>query len=235
MAVAITLFSISESFAQFGTKKIKGNGSITTQTVNTQDYDGVKVIGSLDVHLERGKEGTITVTTDSNIHEYLTIEVEKSQLRLRVKNNVNVSTSKGIHITVPFESISQVSLTGSGDVDAKDPIHSDSFTTTITGSGDVTLALNSTSIDAKITGSGDLNLSGQTKSLEVKVTGSGDFKGQNLSSENTQAYVSGSGDATVSASKSIKARVNGSGDIKYTGNPETTDTKVMGSGSISAR
>ena len=72
------------------------------------------------------------------------------------------------------------------------------------------------------------------KELEVKVSGSGDFMGSRLKSNNTQAYVSGSGDAEVNASKSIKARVNGSGDIEYSGNPETSDTKVVGSGSISS-
>jgi hypothetical protein len=46
--------------------------------------------------------------------------------------------------------------------------------------------------------------------------------------------VSGSGDADVYASNSLKARVNGSGDIDYSGNPNTSDTKVLGSGSISS-
>lgn len=235
LAVCFTLFSMSESYAQFGNKKIKGNGNVTTRTVNTQDYDGVKVIGSLDVHLERGHEGAITVTTDSNIQDFIIVEVENNQLKLRVKKNINISTSKGVNITVPFETISEVSLTGSGDVDTKHTIESDSFSTFITGSGDVTLLVNSTNIEAKVTGSGDLTLSGKTESLEAKVTGSGDFEGKNLSAKNTQAYVSGSGDITVAASKSIKARVNGSGDIIYIGNPDMTDTKVLGSGSISHR
>ncbi|GHC63906.1 head GIN domain-containing protein [Ulvibacter litoralis] len=235
LAVGITLFSISESYAQFGNKKIKGNGNVTTKTVNTQDYDEIRVIGSLDVHLERGNEGSITVTTDSNIQEYIVVEVENNSLKIRVQKNINVSTNKGIHVTVPFETISSVSLTGSGDVNTKDTIKTDSFNASVTGSGDVTLDVTSTNIDAKVIGSGDLTISGKTKSLEVKVTGSGDFKGKGLKAENTQAYVSGSGDIVVLASKSIKARVNGSGDIEYSGNPDTADTKVLGSGSISPR
>jgi hypothetical protein len=79
-----------------------------------------------------------------------------------------------------------------------------------------------------------LTLTGMATNLEVKVSGSGDFKGSSLNSENTQVYVSGSGDVEVTATKSIKARVNGSGDIRYSGNPVSSDTKVMGSGDISS-
>ena len=94
------------------------------------------------------------------------------------------------------------------------------------------LTTEATGIDAKITGSGDMKLSGNVENLEVKVSGSGDFEGYSLEAANVEVYVSGSGDAQVTANSSIKARVNGSGDVRYKGNPERNDTKVMGSGTI---
>ena len=230
LAIAITLFCFNTSYAQF--KKIKGNGNVTTKTHNTSDYNEIKVVGFMDVKLENGAEGTITVTTDENIQEYIVIESKNGVLTIKVKNNVNIQTKKGLHITVPFKELGKVSLTGSGDVLTSDVIKSEAFETELTGSGDVILEVDATTIDAKITGSGDLKLSGKTTELEVKVTGSGDFSGKGLTAQNTQVYVSGSGDAIVYASKSLKARVNGSGDINYYGNPASTDTKVMGSGDI---
>ena len=233
LAITLILFGISESNAQWN-KKVVGNGDITTKKITTESYDKIKAVGSMDVHLERGKEGNISVKTDSNIQEYVIVEVKDNTLVLRTKKNVNLKTKKGIHITVPFEAISGVSLVGSGDVDTKDTIKNDAIDVALTGSGDINLAIVSKSLDAKITGSGDMVLTGSATNLEVKVSGSGDFKGNSLKAENTQAYVSGSGDAEVTASKRIKARVNGSGDIEYSGNPENSDTKVMGSGSISS-
>ncbi len=233
LSLSLIIFGFSESTAQWN-KKVVGNGNTTTNKITTQSYDEIKAVGSMDVHLESGKEGNVSVTTDSNIQEYVIVEVKDNTLILRTKNNVNLKTKKGIHITVPFESISGVSLVGSGDIDTKDTIKSDSFDVSVTGSGDIVLAIESNTLDAKITGSGDLVLSGKATNLEVKVSGSGDFKGSSLNAENTQVYVSGSGDAEVTATKSIKARVNGSGDIEYSGNPVNSDTKVMGSGDISS-
>lgn len=44
---------------------------------------------------------------------------KKNTLVLDIKDNVNIRTTKGVHITVPFEEISGVSLVGSGDIEYK--------------------------------------------------------------------------------------------------------------------
>jgi len=230
LAVALTILCINLSVAQ--SKRVKGNGTITTITHTTSDYDAINVVGFMDVKLEKGTEGSITVKTDENLQEYIIVETKNGTLSLKIKKGMNLSTNKGVIITVPFSEISKVSLTGSGDVYTADMIKTDSFEVNLTGSGDMILEVKASTIDAKITGSGDLKVSGETNDLEIKITGSGDFAGKSLIAKNTQAYISGSGDASVYASNSLKARVSGSGDISYSGNPDSTDLKVIGSGDI---
>ena len=213
----------------------KGNGNITTVTKTTSDYNTVKVVGFMDVELVSGNEGNITVTTDENIQKFVSVESVNNVLTIKIKKHTgSIRTKKGIHITVPFRDLSNVSLTGSGDVFSNDTIKSTHFTTIVTGSGDLELQIEAQSTVAKITGSGDLKLSGTTQNSEIEVHGSGDFIGENLISENTEVTVTGSGDALVTATNSIKARVNGSGDISYTGNPKTSNIKTLGSGDIIA-
>ncbi|MBZ0326680.1 MAG: DUF2807 domain-containing protein [Altibacter sp.] len=233
LAISLTLLGHTELLAQWGSKKVVGNGNVVTKTVNTSDYAGIQVVGSMDVHLQRGAEGTIAVTTDENLQEYIIVEVkENNMLVIRTEKNTSLKTKKGIHITVPYEDISEVSLVGSGDIDSKDTITASQLEVSLTGSGDMVLTVDAADINAKLTGSGDLDLSGKAANLEIKISGSGDYKGASLIADNVQAYVSGSGDAKVYAKKHIKARVNGSGDIRYAGNPEKSDTKVSGSGTI---
>jgi len=233
LAVTFLIINVSHLNAQvFGNKKITGNNNVVTKTVTTSDYNAINVTGSMDVELVSGNEGNIKVTTDENIHEYLVIESKDGTLKIKTKKNVSLRTKKGIHITVPFEDIDDLILTGSGDIITKSTIKTSGFDVELTGSGDIILDIEANEIDAKVTGSGDLKLAGRVTDFEVKVTGSGDFKGSELSSTNTQVYISGSGSAKVNASSSIKARVNGSGDVRYSGNPEFSDTKVMGSGTI---
>lgn len=231
---ATLVFSATKSQAQWGQNKVVGNGNVTTKTVSTANYDEIKLVGSMDVHLVSGNEGTISVTTDDNLHEYVKIEVKGTELIIKTEKNYYLKTKNGIHVTVPFKDLSEISLTGSGDIDTKDAIKAEMLEVNITGSGDVKLMIDATTVEAQVTGSGDITLEGKTENLKVTVTGSGDFRGFDLESNNTEVKVNGSGDARVVANQSLNARVSGSGDITYKGNPERSDTKTSGSGDISS-
>ena len=225
----ITEDSITVSGINF-LKIVKGNGNIRTKTHTTLDYHKVDIFGSMDVILEKGTEGTIRVTTDENIHQYVIIESNKGVLNIKIKNNVNINTRKSIRIKVPFTSLDNVYLTGSGYVLTNDQIKSDQFEAKMTGSGEMNLDVNR--VDAKVIGSGDIKIIGTATDLKIKVTGSGYFDGGSLIAQNVEANVTGSGKALVVAKSSIKARVYGSGDIEYLGTPSASDNKVIGSGDI---
>jgi len=229
---AILTFSCTQ--AQWGNKKIKGNGNVTIENRSTSDYDEIHCSGSLDYILVAGKEGNLKLEGESNLLEYVETEVKGNKLVIKTKNGAYLKPSgnRTIKITIPFEDIEEISLSGSGDLWNEDVIKMSNLSTSITGSGDVVLMVNTTNIEAKVTGSGDLTLKGTTDNLTASVTGSGDFHGFDLDSNNTDVSVTGSGDAKVVSTVNLKARVSGSGDIRYKGNPQKEDTKVSGSGSI---
>ena len=149
-----------------------------------------------------------------------------------IKDNVNIRTKKGVHITVPFEEISGVSLVGSGDIHTEDTIKASAFETELVGSGDIDLTIHTSKVKAKVTGSGDMTLSGSTDELQIHVTGSGDFDGESLTSNRTDVSCTGSGDAVVVANTNLNAKVHGSGDIEYKGMPTQKDVRIFGSGDV---
>ncbi|MAN59423.1 MAG: DUF2807 domain-containing protein [Flavobacteriaceae bacterium] len=231
LTICILLGAVSASLAQRNTS-VRGNGKLIEKTISVSEYDRINVVGSMKVVLSSGAEGNIQVLAEENIQEHIVVETKGDQLTVRIENGVSINPRKEIEVRVPFQQISSVSLTGSGDIIANDEIKADQFETSIVGSGEIALPLAARTVDAKVTGSGEMELSGKVTALELKLSGSGNFKGANLHSESAQAYISGSGDASVYAKGSLKARVNGSGDIRYGGNPTQHDTKVLGSGSI---
>ncbi len=92
LAIAFIVFSFAIGNAQ--NKKVKGNGNVTTKIHNTEDYSKINVVGFMDVKLVSGAEGTISVTTDDNIQEYIKIESKDGKLTIKVKNKVNITTKK---------------------------------------------------------------------------------------------------------------------------------------------
>ena len=216
-------------------QKVKGNGNVISEKRTTSEYERISVTGFFDVELVSGKEGNITIKGEENLLPHIKIEVVNQELKITTDKNKYISTSNGknIVITIPFESINQVSLTGSGNISTKNTITSDSFAAKLTGSGDLKLNVEAKNIEINLNGSGDIVLIGKTDNITSILNGSGDIKASAMKSTNAKVTVSGSGDTSVFCSESIYARVSGSGDIKYSGNPEKKDTKVNGSGDIS--
>lgn len=215
--------------------KIKGNGSVVAQTRTTADYDGIKISGSFDVNLVAGKEGKIVLKGEENLLSSIKVEVEDNVLKIYVEKNVNIRSSLGkkIEVTIPFEKISQLILSGSGNIQSLDTIKNDKFLAKLSGSGNFNLGIDSNDLELNLSGSGNVHLKGNADNFTTKLSGSGDIDAVNLKSKNVDVNVSGSGNSRINCNESLTARVSGSGDIKYTGNPEKRDVKVSGSGNIS--
>jgi hypothetical protein len=234
IAVLVFLLSTTLSFAQWGNgKKIKGSGDISTITRSTGSYEGIKAAGPMDFKLVQGKEGEISIKGDANLMEYIVTEIKDNKLVVKVEDGVNLKPSQTIVVTVPYESISSVSLAGSGDIENSGTIKSNEFEVALAGSGDIKLNVSAQSVESSIAGSGDIELKGSTENLTTKIAGSGDFDGRNLESKNVDAKISGSGSADVVCNGHLNARISGSGDVNYSGKPTNKDTKVSGSGSVS--
>lgn len=230
--IIAALFSFTMSHAQWN--KIKGNGNITTVNRSTSDYDSVKCAGSFDYILVAGTEGQIKLEGESNLLPHIVTEVKNGSLYIKTEKGKNLSPSRNetIKITIPFQDLDTVSLSGSGDLWNTDQITSNELDVYLSGSGDIVLNVSTKNVSGKVTGSGDLTLKGSTTELEANVTGSGDFHGFNLQANNADVSVTGSGDVELVCNGHLKARVTGSGDIEYKGNPKSEDSKVTGSGSI---
>ena len=234
--ISCSLLLTTISYGQWSSnQKIKGNGKVISEKRTTASYDGIAITGFFDVELVSGKEGNITIKGEENLLSYIKVEVIDKVLKISTEKNKYISTSKGseIVIVVPFESIDQVSLTGSGDVVTKNSIKSKSFSAKLIGSGDMNLNVESSDFDVNLSGSGDMVLTGKTENFNSNLNGSGDIDASDLKAKNAKITVSGSGDSKVFCSESLHARVSGSGDIEYIGDPKKKDTKVNGSGAIS--
>lgn len=215
--------------------KIKGNGSVITETRTTTDYDAIKVSGSYDVDLVAGKEGKITLKGEENLLAAIKVVVEDNVLKIYTEKGFSIRPSLGkkIQVTIPFEKISELTLSGSGNIQTKNPIKNDKFMAKLSGSGNFNLDVDSNALELSLSGSGNVRLKGNADSFTTKLSGSGDIDSVELKSKNVDVNVSGSGNSRINCNESLTARVSGSGNIKYTGNPEKRDVKVSGSGNIS--
>jgi hypothetical protein len=235
LLAGISLLLACNLNGQWG-KRVKGNGNEVTIERSVGSYDAVALSGWFDVDLVSGSEGNLTLSGEENLLEHVVTEVKNGKLQIRTEKGYQLKPSSwktgGIRITVPVESIEEITLSGSGDIVGKTPMKASRFHAGMSGSGDITLEVMAEDLEATLSGSGDIELSGTADRFEVRVSGSGDVKAFELEADEVEATVSGSADLRVTANEVLYARVSGSGDIYYRGNPSKVDSKTSGSGDI---
>ena len=197
----------------FGCRGEKGSGDLVTQTRDVEKFDEISLSGSFDVRVRVGEEQSVRVTFDDNLIDYIQTEVRRGELR--IYSDESFSSRHDCRVEITVQSLKDVSLSGSGDIDV----------TNLSG-GDFSLS---------ISGSGDVTAEGKVDQLSISVAGSGDVDARDLEALDADVHISGSGDVTVFASRYLDARVSGSGDIDYYGDPEKISSHVAGSGSIRKR
>lgn len=213
-------------------KKVKGNGNVTSIERSTGNYDKIAVAGNFDVTLVEGTEGKLDIKIEDNLTQYLVTEVKNGVLKIKWEKGVQVKTSKGVKITLPFKEIDQVSLGGSGTVKTQDTIDSNELTIEVAGSGNMQLDVKTSNLVAKIAGSGNVKINGNTTNLMCKIAGSGNFNSYGLNTQNTEAKIAGSGNVYTTVNGTLSAKIAGSGSVKYKGEAKTENIKISGSGSV---
>ena len=230
--ILLALSISTEAQSWWNTKKVRGNGRTTTETRKTATYEGINTGGSFDVLLVKGKEGNITIKGEENLIPYIQTTVEKGVLKIEIKKGTNMQTTRKMLVTVPYQDIEKVSLSGSGNFTSNTTINAKKFATKVTGSGSMKLDVDSDEINATLTGSGFISIRGTSELLTCRIAGSGDINAYDLATKTTIAKVTGSGNIKTSVSDKITAKVTGSGNIYYKGNPDKIDAKSAGSGAI---
>ena len=231
----ITAFLLISISTNAQSKKVKGNGKITTEIRTVSNFDKIAVSGSFDVILVKGKEGTINIEASENLMESIETEVKDGLLKIKFKKGWSIRTSKKINITISYEDIEGVSLSGSGSVVSSDEIIANDLEISVSGSGNMKLHVFTGNLKSSISGSGNIKLSGETTNFTCGISGSGNLNASELKSDISTAKVSGSGNVKVYAIKEIHAKSSGSGNIIYSGNPDIVKATSSGSGSVQKR
>lgn len=233
ITIFILLICLSAISCVFNDReRIRGNGILTTETLNYADFNSVKSYGFFDIYLETGNDFKVEMEGDENILPYIDIYVENNTLHIRSKRNVSLNPEHDVKIYIDAPVFKLVSSSGSGDIKSTAQVlASDEIKFQVNGSGDIEVNVDAPTVVAEINGSGDAELRGNCRYFDGSIKDSGDIKAGNLKAEDVKIFIAGSGDAEVFASIALDVTIRGSGGVKYSGDPKITQS-VIGSGEI---
>jgi hypothetical protein len=84
-------------------KRIKGSGNIVTKTVEVGDFNGITASRAIDVKLVEGKEGTVTISADDNLIEWVRATISRDALHLTIDDDIRTISDIHVTITVPTD------------------------------------------------------------------------------------------------------------------------------------
>jgi hypothetical protein len=133
-----------------------------------------------------------------------------------------------VYITTPY--LEGIKQSGSGYI-TTDYFTPDHFDVSLSGSGNISTAVETDKIEASISGSGKITLSGEANDGRFSISGSGNIDAYDMTLITCNAKISGSGDMWVKVENYLNATISGSGNIFYYGDPGI-ETHISGSGNV---
>jgi hypothetical protein len=198
--------------ASCSSSKVTGNGKITTKTRDVPAFSQINVSGAYRLLVMVGAPRSVRVTTDSNILPLVMTTVKDGLLTIANQKGKTFKVSKLVTIRVVVPTLTKITASGMNRIIAT-RIAGDDFT-----------FLTSGSVQARLTG--------KATKVSLEVSGAGNIDAHNLTAQDVNVQLTGSGNILVNATKTLDTKITGNGNIKYVGDPDKVDQTIMGSGKI---
>jgi hypothetical protein len=190
---------------------VQGSGRVVRQVRPAGEFAAIEVGDSITIEVAIGGARTIEVEADDNLIGRITTRTEGGVLRLGMIGSYRTHFIPTVRLTVP--AIERIDLQTSGNARI--------------------LGLRGGRLRLTSNGSGRFIADGWVEHVSAAFSGSGGAELADLRAEDVEIVIDGSGRAAVNVTRRLTATLNGSGQVIYSGNPESVETQVNGSGSIS--
>ena len=217
---------------------IKGNGKIVTKEIDVRDFDEITLSVPATVHFTQSEQYSCSITIDENLAQFIGIKVIGDDLSIKQVpskdgkpllsfslGEKDVSVPKYQYPTLQFTKF-EINISAPGLEDVR-----------VNGAG-IFIFMNDFSdhkLDADVNGNGQIKSGNVMKisELDVEITGSGSVDFAQVTAEEAEVTLSGSGYATLNGSFfEVDLKLMGTGNITVNGDAKIAMTKIAGSGDI---
>ncbi len=196
---------------------LKGDGQLTPRSYSLSDFRSVKAWGEMDLVIQKGPS-QVTVTTDANLHEALTVAAEGGVLEVGPKNNHQLRATQNL-VTITVPTLSGIEYSGVASLTFKDTLTVDQFDLRLDGESTSQLLLQAKQMNIVSAGPSTVVLSGQVDSLDLKLNGSGNVMASGLFTQSVSLASSGNTVTEVNVSDQLNIRGDGEIQVRYRGQP----------------
>ncbi len=208
---------------------IRASTTIVTEQLFLPPLQGLELELPAQLILRQGPVQQILVEGPQNIVGLLDEDVANGIWRIRIPGCIQDLSQLRIVATLP--SYRLLAITGAGDVFSETALLTDQLEMSITGQGQMDIAVEAQTVRASISGAGNYRLEGLADFLEFDLSGAGNLNAFDLDVLEADLSIIGSGSAEVFVRDLLRVNISGQGTVFYRGTPQL-DVNISGVGDV---
>lgn len=220
--------SISGNNVYINGSKVNGKTvcpSIEEKRVLASDFDTLTIKVPVNITLNHSDSREVLFKGPKEALDKIHLKLHYGQLEIEPKG----SYSGYVEINISSVLLKEINCESAAKVSGM--ISNDKIVLNVSEAGEIFLDCQSKEVDASISGAGEIKIKGKTEMLFVDVSGAGEFKGSKLYTESADVKISGAGNATINAQKTVSGKVSGAGCLEC-GGEATVDVRSSGAGHV---
>jgi len=224
------VLSLLLSSCWFMGPSVKGNGRVTEETRQVDEFDQIKVSRGMNVYITQGSPAKVVVIADNNLHEIIRTDVEGDVLKIYADENIRWAKEKKVMVTV--EKLTGVEASSGANGYSQVQIMSENLELKATSGANLTMDINAKYMKADCSSGANIKLSGLAKEAELEASSGANLKGADLKADYCKMRASSGGNVSATVVEKLEAKASSGGNIVYYGEPTSTDIDTSSGGNI---
>ena len=216
-------------------EKVTGNGNVNIKTHAVESFSRLKIETVCKVEITQSDKEEVIIEADENLHDYIEIQQNGDQLRVRTRENVSFRSFEKLIIRIHVKAINDLNIASVGNVVCTNELVADDLNVKVSSVGNTELKLNVGSTDCKFSTVGRLLIAGAADKAVVKNASVGGVNMEEFQAKVLRINNSSVGGIQVYASDEIYVNHSGVGGLTYSGNPQVKEIKDSGIGKVKQR
>ena len=229
----LAVISLLLSSCWFIGPSVRGNGKVTEEIRQVEEFDQIKVSRGMNVYITQGSPAKVVVIADDNLHEVIETEVEGGVLKVFANENIRRAKEKKVMVTV--EKLTAVKATSGSNVYSQNQVMAENMELSASSGSNLSMEVNAKYLKADCSSGANINLSGLAKEAELEGSSGANLKGQELKADQCKMRASSGGNVYASVVEQLEAKASSGGNIVYYGKPALTEFESSSGGNINGR
>lgn len=224
------LLSILLSSCWFLGPSVKGNGRVTEETRQVDEFDQIKVSRGMNVYITQGSPAEVVVIADNNLHEIIETVVDGGVLKIRARENIRWAKEKKVMVTV--EKLNAVGASSGSNVYSLSQIMSPNLELNASSGANLTMEINADHLKSDCSSGANIKLSGLAKNAELEASSGANLIGKELNADNCKMKASSGANVSSCVKAELEADASSGGNVVYYGEPTSTNVNSSSGGNI---